>query len=125
MGDSAALVAGTCTRMVDAAGLAAYGCMVQARRCTSAYRQYRQLPAGVITACIGGVIRDITAGVPSILMRHELYVTCALLSAASFVVLTRVELAAPWPALLAFGLGFLLRGAAMRWKLTLPAHRGH
>jgi uncharacterized membrane protein YeiH len=58
-------------------------------------------------------------------MRHELYVTCALLAAASFVVLTQVKLAAPWPALLAFGLGFLLRGAAIRWKLTLPAHRGH
>jgi uncharacterized membrane protein YeiH len=35
------------------------------------------------------------------------------------------ELAAPWPALLAFVLGFLLRGASIRWKLTLPAHRGH
>jgi uncharacterized membrane protein YeiH len=58
-------------------------------------------------------------------MRHELYVTCALLAAASFVVLTRVELAAPWPALVAFGLGFLLRGAAIRWRLMLPAHRGH
>jgi uncharacterized membrane protein YeiH len=81
--------------------------------------------AGVITACIGGVIRDITAGIPSILVRHELYVTAALFASASFVVLTRMQLAAPWPALLAFGLGFAARAAAIRWKLTLPAHRGH
>jgi len=59
------------------------------------------------------------------LMRHELYVTCALLAAGSYVVLTRLGLATPWPALLAFALGFALRGAAIRWKLTLPAHRGH
>ena len=48
-----------------------------------------------------------------------------LLAAGSYVVLTRLGLATPWPALLAFALGFALRGAAIRWKLTLPAHRGH
>lgn len=110
---------------MDAAGLAAYAVYGASKALHFGISPVPAAAAGVITACIGGVIRDITAGVPSILMRQELYVTCALLAAALFVVLTRVELAAPWPALLAFGLGFLLRGAAIRWKLTLPVHRGH
>jgi uncharacterized membrane protein YeiH len=110
---------------LDAAGLAAYAVYGASKALHFGVSPVPAAAAGVITACIGGVIRDITAGVPSILMRHELYVTAALLAAASFVVLTRLELATPWSALPAFALGFLLRGAAIRWKLTLPAHRGH
>jgi len=77
-----------------------------------------------ITACIGGVIRDITAGVPSVLMRHEIYVTAALAAAAIFVVLASLGLGAPWPAMLGFATGFALRAAAIRWHLALPPHRG-
>ena len=110
---------------LDAAGLAAYAVYGASKALHFGVSPLPAAAAGVITACIGGVIRDITAGVPSILMRHEIYVTAALLAAASFVALTRLGLAAPWPSLLAFALGFLLRGAAIRWKLTLPAHRGH
>ena len=40
---------------------------------------------GVLTACAGGIIRDVLAGEPSILMRPELYVTAAALSAGLFV----------------------------------------
>ncbi len=36
---------------------------------------------GVITGCVGGIIRDVLAGRPSILMRPELYVTAAALAA--------------------------------------------
>ena len=110
---------------LDAAGLAAYAVYGASKALAFGISPVPAAAAGVITACIGGVIRDITAGVPTILMRHELYVTCALLAAGAYVLLTRVGLTAPWPALVAFGLGFLLRGAAIKWKLMLPAHRGH
>ena len=42
---------------------------------------------GVLTACAGGIIRDVLAGEPSILMRPELYVTAAALSSGLLVVL--------------------------------------
>jgi len=80
--------------------------------------------AGVITACVGGIIRDITAGTPSILMRHELYVTAALAAAALFVALAWAGVGAPWPGLLGAGCGFALRGAAIRWDIRLRPHRG-
>jgi uncharacterized membrane protein YeiH len=110
---------------LDAAGLAAYAVYGASKALHFGISPVPAAAAGIITACIGGVIRDITASVPSILMRHELYVTPALVASASFVALERMQVAAPWPMLLAFGLGFALRGAAIRWKLTLPAHRGH
>jgi uncharacterized membrane protein YeiH len=116
---------GRALEWLDAAGLAAYSVYGASKALAFGVSPVSAAAAGVITACMGGVIRDITAGTPSILMRHELYVTAALLAAASFVVLARLQLAAPWPALLAFGLGFALRAAAIRWKLTLPPHRGH
>jgi len=108
----------------DAAGLAAYAVYGASKAMRFGVSPVSAIAAGVITACIGGVIRDITVGVPSILMRHELYVTAALAASALFVGLASVGLAAPWPAALGVIAGFALRAAAIRWKLSLPPHRG-
>jgi uncharacterized membrane protein YeiH len=108
----------------DAAGLAAYAVYGAAKALQFGISAVSAITAGIITACIGGVIRDITAGAPSVLMRHELYVTAALVAAAAFVGLTSIGVAAPWPAILGFSAGFVLRAAAIIWRLTLPPHRG-
>ena len=108
----------------DAAGLAAYAVYGASKALQFGVAPISAVAAGVITGCVGGVIRDVTVGVPSILMRHELYVTAALLAAFLFVALTWVGLAAPWPAAVGVLAGFALRGAAIRWKLALPPHRG-
>jgi uncharacterized membrane protein YeiH len=108
----------------DAAGLAAYSVYGAGKALQFGIAPIAAVTAGVITACIGGVIRDITSGVPSILMRHELYVTAALLAAAAFVILNSLGAPAPWPALIGFVLGLAMRGAAIRWRLALPAHPG-
>ena len=109
---------------LDAAGLAAYAVYGAAKALKFGIAPIPAIAAGVITACVGGVIRDITAGVPSVLMRHELYVTAALVAAGCFVMLSASGIAAPWPVILSFGLGFALRAAAIRWHLALPPHRG-
>jgi uncharacterized membrane protein YeiH len=108
----------------DAAGLAAYAVYGAGKALQFGIGPIPAVAAGVTTACLGGVIRDVTAGVPSILLRHELYVTAAIAAAASFVVLTALGLEAPLPALCAFAAGFATRAAAIVWKITLPGHRG-
>jgi uncharacterized membrane protein YeiH len=108
----------------DAAGLAAYSVYGASKALSFGVSPVPAIAAGVITACIGGVIRDITVGVPSILMRHELYVTAALVASALYVCLAHIGLPGHWPAALGVIAGFALRGAAIRWKLSLPAHRG-
>jgi len=108
----------------DAAGLAAYAVYGAGKALQFGIAPIPAVAAGVITACLGGVIRDITAGVPSILLRHELYVTAALAAATLFVLLASAGLSAPLPALVGFVAGFATRAAAIVWKITLPPHRG-
>jgi len=79
---------------------------------------------GVITACVGGIIRDVLAGEPSILMRPELYVTAAALAAGLHVALVSAGLPPYAAATTAALTGFGLRAAAIRWKLALPSYRG-
>ena len=110
---------------MDAAGLAAYAVYGAGKALHYGVAPGPAVAAGVITACIGGVIRDITASVPSILMRHELYVTAALVAAGVFVALDALLPQPGWAGAAGFASGFLLRGAAIRWNITLPAHRGH
>ncbi|HSG35328.1 MAG TPA: trimeric intracellular cation channel family protein [Sphingomonadaceae bacterium] len=110
---------------LDAAGLAAYSVYGAAKAMQFGVSPVPAIAAGVITACVGGVIRDITVGVPSILLRNEIYVTASVLAAIAFVALTTAGIAAPWPSAAGFAVGFLLRGIAIRWRIALPLHRGH
>ena len=107
----------------DAAGLGTYAVLGTAKALAFAVAPVPALVMGVVTGCVGGVIRDVLAGRPSILMRPELYVTAAALSSA-LVVMGQV-LALPhalaWPA--AALAGFALRGAAIRFGLALPAYQ--
>jgi uncharacterized membrane protein YeiH len=78
---------------------------------------------GVLTACAGGIIRDVLAGEPSILMRPELYVTAAALAAGLFVILSLVGLGG-WVAVgIAAAAGFALRAIAIVRGWSLPAYR--
>ncbi len=108
----------------DAAGLAAYAVYGAGKAIQFGIAPVQAVTAGVITACIGGVIRDITAGVPSVLMKPELYVTAALAAAGRFIALTALGVSSTLAATIGFATGFALRGAAIHWKLALPAHSG-
>jgi uncharacterized membrane protein YeiH len=107
----------------DALGIAAYATFGAAKALSLGVAPIPAFAMGVLTACAGGIIRDVLAGDPSILMRPELYVTAAALSAGLFVLLALAGLAV-WPAaLLAAVAGFVLRGLAITRGWSLPAFR--
>ena len=106
----------------DAVGLAAYAVFGAGKALHLGVPPVPAAAMGVVTACMGGVIRDMVAGQPSILLRHEIYITAAVLAAALFVGLTQLHLAAPWPAVAGASAGFLLRAAAIRFGLTLSPY---
>jgi len=106
----------------DAAGLAAYATYGAAKALGYGVAPVPAFAMGVLTACAGGIIRDVLAGDPSILMRPELYVTAAALSAGLFVALSLGGVAIPVAALIAASLGFALRGAAIARGWSLPAY---
>ena len=106
----------------DAIGLAAYATYGAAKALNYGVAPVPAFAMGVMTACVGGIIRDVLANEPSILMRPELYVTAAALASGLVVALTLVG-APPGLAALVAGLaGFSLRGAAIARGLSLPAY---
>jgi uncharacterized membrane protein YeiH len=108
----------------DAVGLAGYAVFGAAKALHFGVPPVPAVLMGVVTACVGGIIRDVLAGEPSILMRPELYVTAAALASASYVLLVALGLDRPVAAVIAAAAGFALRAAAIRWRLALPAYRG-
>ena len=108
----------------DAAGLAAYATYGAAKALAYGVAPVPAFAMGVLTACAGGIIRDVLAGEPSILMRPELYVTAAALSAGLLVVLLSLGVLG-WVAVAIAALaGFTLRGFAIVRGWSLPAYRG-
>ena len=104
----------------DAAGMAAYSAYGAAKALGFGVAPVPAFVMGVLTACAGGIVRDVLAGEPSILLRHEIYVTAAALSAGLFVLLSLAGLAV-WPAaILAAAAGFTLRGLAIARGWSLP-----
>jgi uncharacterized membrane protein YeiH len=115
--------AGTALLWFDAAGLAAYATYGAAKALSFGVAPVPAFGMGVLTACAGGMIRDVLAGEPSILMRPELYVTAAALSASLFVGLTLAGLGGAAAALIATLFGFALRGAAIARGWALPQYQ--
>ena len=108
----------------DAVGLGAYAVLGTAKALAFGVTPVPAMLMGVITGCVGGIIRDVLAGRPSILMRPALYVTAAALAAGLCAGGKALGLAngVVWP--VAALAGFGLRGAAIRWDLALPAYAG-
>jgi len=107
----------------DAAGLAAYATYGAAKSLSFGIAPVPAFAMGVMTACAGGIIRDVLADEPSILMKPELYVTAAALSAGLFVALVLLGVSGTIAALIAAAAGFALRGAAIIKGLSLPAYK--
>ncbi|WP_349295452.1 trimeric intracellular cation channel family protein (plasmid) [Thioclava sp. 'Guangxiensis'] len=107
----------------DAVGLAAYAVYGAAKALALGVSPLPAAAMGVITACAGGVFRDVLAGQPSIIIRPEIYVTAAAAASAGFVMLTWAgcpfAIAGPLAALL----GFVLRALAIARGLSLPSYR--
>lgn len=108
---------------LDAVGIAAYGTFGAAKGLAFGVAPLPALVMGVLTACVGGVIRDVLAGEPSIIMRPELYVTAAALSAGLMVGLLLLGLPSYIAGFIAALAGFALRGGAILKGWGLPAYR--
>ena len=106
----------------DAAGLAFYTVLGTAKALAFGLPLVPAMLMGVITGCVGGIIRDVLAGRPSILMRPEIYVTAAALSSGLCALGQTLGLARElvWP--LAALAGFGLRGMAISRGLALPSY---
>jgi uncharacterized membrane protein YeiH len=108
----------------DGVGLAAYAVFGAWKALAYGVPPLPAAMMGVVTACMGGIIRDVLAGEPSILLRPQLYVTVAAFAAALFVALNMIGIELYIAAIIAASAGFLLRALAIVRGLALPAYHG-
>ena len=108
----------------DAIGMAAYAVLGAAKAETMGVPPLACIVMGVLTASFGGIIRDVLAGVPSNLMRREVYVSAAALGATTYVVLVVFGVDRIVAGGIGAAAGFGLRALALVKGFALPAYDG-
>lgn len=107
---------------LDAVGLAAYSTYGAAKGLAFGLAPLPAFAMGVITGCMGGIIRDVLANEPSNLLSAELYVSCAGLAAALYVGLSWGGVDPGLAAAVAAIAGFSLRGGAIWRGWAMPSY---
>ncbi|WP_426164400.1 trimeric intracellular cation channel family protein [Sandarakinorhabdus sp. DWP1-3-1] len=107
----------------DAIGMAAYAVIGAAKAGSYGLPPLPCIVMGVLTASFGGIVRDVLAGEPSILLRREIYISAAALGATTYVLLVVLGMAALPAGIIGAAAGFALRALAIGKGLALPAYR--
>lgn len=110
-------------RWADAIGIAVYATYGAAKGLAYGVAPLPAVGMGVLTASLGGIVRDVLAGEPSILLRQEFYVSAAALSAGLLVALSAGGAPELVAGALAASVGFTLRAAAIINGWSLPTYR--
>jgi hypothetical protein len=78
---------------------------------------------GAVTGSVGGIIRDTLGHVPSVLLRHEVYITASVLGACTYVGRNALGLARLAAMTAGFLVTFSVRGLAIKLGWSLPVFR--
>ena len=108
----------------DAVGLAAFAVVGAAKSLGYGNDPVVAVAMGVLTATFGGIVRDVLAREPSMILGPEIYISAAALAAAAYVALRLAGLDPFAAGAIGAGCGFAVRAAAIRWNLKLPGYRG-
>ncbi|MBO6718038.1 MAG: trimeric intracellular cation channel family protein [Rhizobiaceae bacterium] len=107
----------------DALGLAAYSVY-------GAWKGYEltgsplvAIVMGTLTATFGGILRDLLAGEPSVLLRPEIYVSASLTGAVVYTLTAAFGVELFLCASLGFASSLALRGGALRFGWSIPPYR--
>jgi uncharacterized membrane protein YeiH len=107
----------------DAIGLALFSAVGAERALSNGHSAIVAITMGIITACFGGIIRDVLSQERSIIFSREIYVTAAMAAAGAFVLLTHVGVSREIAVTTSVLLGVGLRGGALIWGWSLPRYR--
>ena len=104
----------------DAIGLALFATVGAERATSVGASPLVAVVMGVITACFGGIIRDLLGQTRSIIFSYEIYVTAALGAATVFVGFHAIGLPREMAVVGGISTGFVLRAGALLWGWSLP-----
>jgi uncharacterized membrane protein YeiH len=78
---------------------------------------------GMMTATFGGLIRDVVCNETPLILRKEVYATCAAVAAGAHALLAAAGLPLEVTAAVGFALGFGLRALGILRGLSLPVYK--
>jgi uncharacterized membrane protein YeiH len=107
----------------DAIGLSLFSAVGAERAISSGASEIVAITMGIITACFGGIIRDVLSQERSIIFSREIYVTAAMAAAATFVMLNYFSVSREIAVSASVLVGVALRGGALIWGWSLPRYR--
>ena len=107
----------------DAIGLALFATVGAERAMSVGASALVAVVMGVITACFGGIIRDLLGQTRSIIFSYEIYVTAAMGAATVFAISHVLGLPREIGVIGGISTGFALRAGALLWGWSLPHPR--
>lgn len=107
-------------RWADAVGMAFFAVSGAAKAMTLNHNMTVVIVMGMITACAGGLIRDVVVNEEPLLLKTDIYATAALLGSAVYYVLIIIGAGQPYAMFGGFAAALTLRGLAMRYKWSMP-----
>lgn len=109
---------------LDAIGMAAYAALGTAKGLAATGSPEVAIVTGMLTATFGGILRDIVAGEPSVLLRPEIYVSAALAGSAVFTIADALDFSRLVCFAAATLTAFAIRGGALRYGWSFPIYKG-
>lgn len=76
---------------------------------------------GTLSACFGGVIRDILCNEIPVIFRKEIYATACILGGVVYFLLLKTTIAEDWIIVISGSLVIIVRLLAVTFKLSLPS----
>ena len=107
-------------RWADAVGMSLFAVTGAAKALSLGLHPAVVVIMGVITACAGGLLRDIVANEEPLLLKTDIYATAAMVGAGVYVGANSLGISANPAFLIAMGCAFCLRSATLIFNLSLP-----
>ncbi|MFZ5737458.1 putative membrane protein YeiH [Rhodopseudomonas thermotolerans] len=108
---------------LDAIGMALFAVSGAERAALAGANGIVAVAMGVVTATFGGIIRDLLGGEIPVILRREIYVTAALVGAATYEASTALGASRELGTVAGFTLALLIRAAALQRGWSLPRYR--
>ncbi len=107
----------------DAVGLAAFTVIGVQIALSSGTNSFIAIIMGMMTAAFGGLIRDVLAGEPPLMLHREIYASAALVGGVVYVLFAVVWHQPFWALICGFLVALLIRALGIVYHWHLPAAR--
>src|SRR5262245_23064408 len=105
---------------LDALGAALFGVQATEHVLALQLGATTAISMGVLTSIGGGLIRDVLAGRPTLLMSREIYATPILVGCTLYALLRSLSLGPGLLSVAVIAFIFCLRASAIRWHIEMP-----